>query len=42
LNWEPKIGREEGMLKTFNYFKALSDEELYKSEHKDFTKHIKK
>jgi dTDP-glucose 4,6-dehydratase len=42
LDWEPKIGRQEGMLKTFNYFKALSDEELYKSEHKDFTKHIKK
>jgi dTDP-glucose 4,6-dehydratase len=42
LNWEPKISREEGMLKTFNYFKELSDEELYKSAHKDFTKHIKK
>jgi dTDP-glucose 4,6-dehydratase len=42
LDWEPKIGREEGMLKTFNYFKSLSAEELYKSEHKDFTKHIKK
>lgn len=42
LGWEPKVEREEGMLKTFNYFKSLSDEELHKSEHKDFSKHIKK
>src|SRR5690554_3042951 len=42
LNWEPKVGREEGMLKTFNYFKGLTEDELYKSEHKDFSKHIKK
>ncbi|MDX1472092.1 MAG: UDP-glucuronic acid decarboxylase family protein [Flavobacteriaceae bacterium] len=42
LNWEPKVGREEGMKRTFDYFKSLSEEELYKSEHKDFSKHIKK
>ncbi|WP_452230598.1 MULTISPECIES: UDP-glucuronic acid decarboxylase family protein [unclassified Lacinutrix] len=42
LGWEPKVEREEGMLKTFSYFKSLSDEDLYKSEHKDFSKHIKK
>jgi len=42
LGWEPKVGREEGMLKTFNYFKSLTEDELYKSEHKDFSKHIKK
>ncbi|TYA52233.1 UDP-glucuronic acid decarboxylase family protein [Formosa maritima] len=42
LGWEPKIEREVGMRKTFNYFKNLTEEELYKSEHKDFTKHIKK
>ncbi|MBZ0297271.1 MAG: SDR family oxidoreductase [Anaerolineae bacterium] len=41
LNWEPKVTREEGMMKTFNYFKNLSKEELLKSEHKDFSKHIK-
>lgn len=39
LNWEPKISREEGMKKTFEYFKNLSKEELFKSEHKDFSKH---
>ncbi|WP_418512690.1 UDP-glucuronic acid decarboxylase family protein [Corallibacter sp.] len=42
LNWEPKVNREEGMKKTFNYFKNLSYDELRKSEHKDFTKHIKR
>ena len=42
LGWEAKVDREEGMQKTFNYFKSLTDDELYKSEHKDFSKHIKK
>src|SRR5690554_3318392 len=42
LNWEPKVGREEGMHKTFNYFKELTEDELYKNEHKDFSKHIRK
>ncbi|WP_142784461.1 UDP-glucuronic acid decarboxylase family protein [Changchengzhania lutea] len=41
LNWEPKIHREEGLKKTFAYFKTLSSEDLYKSEHKDFKHHIK-
>ncbi|WP_223032311.1 UDP-glucuronic acid decarboxylase family protein [Hanstruepera marina] len=41
LGWIPKIGREEGMQKTFEYFKKLSPEELNKREHKDFSKHIK-
>lgn len=42
LDWEPKVGRNEGMKLTFNYFKGLTEEELYKSEHKDFSKHIKR
>ncbi len=42
LNWEPKVGRKEGMKKTFDYFRGLSKEQLYKSEHKDFANHIKK
>jgi len=42
LGWEPKVGREEGMRKTFDYFKSLTTDELYKSEHKDFSKHIKR
>jgi dTDP-glucose 4,6-dehydratase len=39
LEWEPKISREIGMERTFNYFKNLTKEELFKSEHKDFSKH---
>ena len=42
LEWEARVSREEGMLKTFNYFKSLSEEELLKREHKDFSNHIKK
>lgn len=42
LDWTPKVSREVGMKKTFNYFKSLSKEELYKSEHKDFSNHIKR
>lgn len=42
LNWEPKTGRAEGMKTTYDYFKSISKEELYKSEHKDFKNHIKK
>jgi dTDP-glucose 4,6-dehydratase len=41
LGWEPKVGRSEGMKKTYEYFKSLSEEELFKSEHKDFSKHIR-
>lgn len=37
LDWEPKVSRTEGMETTFNYFKSLSKNELYKSEHKDFS-----
>lgn len=42
LGWEPKVGRREGMKITFDYFKGLTKEELYKSEHKDFSEHIKR
>ena len=39
LGWEPKVGREEGMRKTFEYFKSLSKEELEKKDHRDFSDH---
>jgi dTDP-glucose 4,6-dehydratase len=42
LNWEPKVSREKGMKITFDYFKNLSQEELYKRDHKNFAKHIRK
>lgn len=37
LDWEPRVSREEGMKKTYEYFKSLSQEELFKSKHKDFS-----
>lgn len=37
LGWEPRVGRAEGMRKTFEYFRTLSREELEKNEHRDFT-----
>ena len=37
LGWEPRVGRAEGMRKTFDYFKTLSEEELKKKEHRDFS-----
>lgn len=42
LGWEPKVSREEGMQKTYAYFKSLSLDELNRSEHKDFSRHIRK
>lgn len=39
LGWSPKVGREEGMKITFDYFKSLSKEDLFKHEHKDFSKY---
>lgn len=39
LGWEPKVERAEGMEKTYTYFKGLTQEELYRSEHKDFSAH---
>ncbi len=41
LGWEPKVPRDEGMKITYEYFKSLTEDELFKSEHKDFSKHIK-
>jgi len=34
LSWEPKISRAEGLKLTYEYFKGLSKEELYNSEHR--------
>lgn len=42
FGWEPRVNREEGMKITFDYFKSLSEEELFRSEHKAFESYIKK
>ncbi len=42
LGWEPKVSRSEGLKITYDYFKSLSQENLYKKEHNDFEGYIKK
>lgn len=40
LGWEPKIDRAEGLKRTYQYFKSLSPEQLYKKEHNTFEGYI--
>jgi dTDP-glucose 4,6-dehydratase len=40
LGWEPKVNRQEGLKITYDYFKSLSKEELYKKEHNNFEEYI--
>jgi len=42
LCWEPKVSRAEGLKITYEYFKSLSEEELYKKDHKDFKAYERK
>ncbi len=42
LGWMPKVNRSEGLNITYEYFKSLSQDDLYKKEHNDFSKYIKK
>jgi dTDP-glucose 4,6-dehydratase len=42
LGWEPKVDRKEGMRLTYDYFKSLSEDELKKNDHKDFSSHNRK
>jgi len=42
LDWEPKVSRSEGLKITYEYFKSLPDEELYKKEHNTFEEYIRK
>jgi dTDP-glucose 4,6-dehydratase len=38
LGWEPKVSRAEGLKITYNYFRSLPKEELFKTEHRDLEK----
>ncbi|MDB4648764.1 SDR family oxidoreductase [Crocinitomicaceae bacterium] len=40
LDWEPKFSRSEGLKITYEYFKSLSKEELFKKDHMNFDKYI--
>ncbi len=42
LDWEPIVNRAEGLKITYDYFKSLSEEELYKKDHNDFEGYIRK
>ncbi len=37
LGWEPKVNRSEGLKITYEYFKSLPKEELFKTEHRQFS-----
>jgi len=41
LDWEPKVAQNEGMKLTFDYFKNLSEYDLHKRAHKDFSNYNK-
>ena len=41
LGWEPKVDRKQGLQITYEYFKSLTKDDLYKKEHKDFSSYIK-
>lgn len=42
LGWEPKVSRAEGLKITYDYFRGLTEEDLYKVDHKNFDEYIKK
>ena len=39
LNWSPKVDRSEGLKRTYEYFKDLSQEELRETAHYNFDKY---
>jgi len=41
LGWEPKVHRADGLKITYDYFKSLSTDDLYKKEHKNFDAYIR-
>jgi len=41
LNWEPKVSREEGLKITYDWFKELPGERVFRKEHRDFKEYIK-
>lgn len=42
LDWEPQVTRQEGLKITYDYFRSLPEEELYKKEHNTFEGYIRK
>jgi dTDP-glucose 4,6-dehydratase len=42
LGWEPKVSRTEGLKVTYEYFRGLTKEALFRNEHYNFEKYIRK
>jgi len=42
LDWEPQVKRADGLKRTYEYFKSLSEEELNEKDHYNFDKYIQK
>jgi dTDP-glucose 4,6-dehydratase len=42
LKWEPKVNRADGLKITYDYFRSLPEDELYKKEHNTFEGYIRK
>ncbi len=42
LGWEPKVDRAEGLKITYDYFKSLPEEDLYRKDHNNFEEYIKR
>jgi dTDP-glucose 4,6-dehydratase len=42
LGWEPKVMRDEGLKRTYEWFKSLPEDRLYRKEHRDFADYSRK
>ena len=42
LDWEPKVMRDEGLKRTYEWFQNLPDERIYRKEHRDFADYSRK
>jgi len=42
LDWEPKVMRDIGLKLTYEWFRSLPDERLYRKEHRDFAEYTRK
>lgn len=40
LNWQPQVSRQEGLKRTYEYFRSLPTEELSQTAHYNFDKYI--
>lgn len=41
LDWQPKVMRDEGLKRTYEWFQNLPDERLYRKEHRNFAQYVR-